>query len=928
MKKRHDRVGEIHESSSSEMFLRECSSSSTGQEEAEAAYEESDLTWMPPVMLGVGWKARGDRQPTDKRVPFNRPTTKQVIEALPFVRRYFVYWMRHTFDKEKLFINTFQPLKHKPYYGVPCGGLGCGAIGRDFRGGFCKFSLRPGLVEHKVNVVPADQFILSVRENGKCIYQKVLCAADVASGPLSSWDFTFPKKDVFYRGLFPRSWTCYRVKEVGLIVLIRQVSPVIPNDYESSSLPVTNFIVQVLNQTPSRPLEVTIAFTFRNGTGNKRWERESRCESAKFVANGADDKPVTGVILCHKISQMDCAYGLATVRSEGTSICQRFDPSGSGEAVWDCLEKTGDLPHYEESCEQDSREMGVAVANRFEVLPGNSESCEFSLSWDMPTVLFGSSGRSYRRRYTRFFGAGNVADALCARALRRRSNWEKDLDDWQSPTINHLFLPSWYKSALFNELYFITDGGTVWFEFDEEWRSHETHLESYTANLMKEVGRFGYLESWEYRMVNTYDVHFYASYALAELWPKLELAVQAEFTDQVYHTVDTQIRFHMEGDVANLKTASRVPHDLGNPADDPWLATNAYVMHDTGKWKDLNMKYVLTTWRDYVALSVDRQKFLEHTWPAVKKIMTEALATWDQDGDGMIENFGKADQTYDAWQMEGVSAYCGSLWLGSLRAAAEMAEKSEDSETAKLFLETLKKAKKVFVEKLWTGKYFRFCERSRSKDTVMADQLCGYWFLHSVSPELARDILPEHMVKSAMETIYELNVCRFAGGTMGAVNGMKSNGKVDREYIQADEMWTGVTYAVSALLLQHGRYAEGFHTASGCYKTCFERTGLQYQTPEAMYETKFYRAIGYMRPLSIWSMQWALKRHSSIFTPEDELLAIGRRLKGDSRLDQTDELPSPRNFPVLDERVGAISEDSGSLGYVSDFKEETVTEVT
>ena len=40
----------------------------------------------------------------------------------------------------------------------------------------------------------------------------------------------------------------------------------------------------------------------------------------------------------------------------------------------------------------------------------------------------------------------------------------------------------------------------------------------------------------------------------------------------------------------------------------------------------------------------------------------------------MIENFGTSDQTYDAWKMCGVSAYCGSLWLASLRVAIEMAK--------------------------------------------------------------------------------------------------------------------------------------------------------------------------------------------------------------------------------------------------------------
>lgn len=36
--------------------------------------------------------------------------------------------------------------------------------------------------------------------------------------------------------------------------------------------------------------------------------------------------------------------------------------------------------------------------------------------------------------------------------------------------------------------------------------------------------------AWEYRMLNTYDVHFYASFALAQLWPNLEHVLQAEIS--------------------------------------------------------------------------------------------------------------------------------------------------------------------------------------------------------------------------------------------------------------------------------------------------------------------------------------------------------------------------------------------------------------
>lgn len=51
---------------------------------------------------------------------------------------------------------------------------------------------------------------------------------------------------------------------------------------------------------------------------------------------------------------------------------------------------------------------------------------------------------------------------------------------------------------------------------------------------------------------------------------------------------------------------------------------------------------------------------------------------------------------------------------------------------------------------------------------------------------------------------------------------------------------------------------EGFKTASGIYNTCFERLGMGFQTPEAIVANGNYRSLAYMRPLSIWSMQWAI----------------------------------------------------------------------
>lgn len=35
------------------------------------------------------------------------------------------------------------------------------------------------------------------------------------------------------------------------------------------------------------------------------------------------------------------------------------------------------------------------------------------------------------------------------------------------------------------------------------------------------------------------------------------------------------------------------------------------------------------------------------------------LSQFDKDGDGVIENENFADQTYDVWLVDGISAYCG-----------------------------------------------------------------------------------------------------------------------------------------------------------------------------------------------------------------------------------------------------------------------------
>ncbi len=47
-------------------------------------------------------------------------------------------------------------------------------------------------------------------------------------------------------------------------------------------------------------------------------------------------------------------------------------------------------------------------------------------------------------------------------------------------------------------------------------------------------------------------------------------------------------------------------------------------------------------------------------------------------------------------------------------------------------------------------------------------------------------------------------------------------------------------------------------TLEGMYHLLYNQLGLAFQTPEALIKSSTYRSIGYMRPLCIWSIPYAL----------------------------------------------------------------------
>jgi non-lysosomal glucosylceramidase len=735
-----------------------------------------------------------------------------------------------------------------PWAGLPLGGLGAGAIGRTYRGDFARWHLDLGA--HRFESLPANQFSVFVAQGDQ---SQAHVLAPLQPEILPEWNWDMPPGAGTYYALFPKAWYVYQWDALPVRLTQKQFSPLLPGNYQVSSYPVGIFEWTVENPTAD-PLTLGLMFSWQNMVG---WGWNKELEGGNYNLAVQQDG-LSGVVLTRPgetvSEEWDGSFAIVTPQQPGLDVSyrSRFSITGGGE-TWTDFAADGRLDNVDDPTPaQPSEQIAAALAVTVDLQPGESRTIPFALAWDLPITQFGA-GTKWYKRYTQFYGvSGRAAWTIAADALQNYPDWESAIDVWQQPILDDPVRPDWYKTALFNELYYLVDGGTVW----------ENGRVGGGPPPADGLGGFAYLESADYAFYNTFDVHFYASFALAQLWPELQKRLMRDFaaTIPLGDPANTH-QIQATGAVVPRKVAGAVPHDLGSPQEDPWGQINAFNWQDSNTWKDLNSKFVLQLWRDYVFTG--DLALVQDLWPAVIQAL-DYLHQFDRDGDGLPEHDGVPDQTYDAWVMSGPSAYGGSLWLASLAAALKMGELVGDTEHVAQYQSWLDSGKASFEAKLWNGQYYNFDASSGpTANSIMADQLAGQWYADATGlPPIAP---PEH-VTSALKKIYDYNVRRFAGGQMGAVNGMRPDGQVDTSSNQSQEVWTGVTYALAATMLQRGLTIEAWDTAWGVYNVTYNG-GFWFRTPEAYRSDRSFRASMYMRSLSIWAIEHALQTQNAAPIP-------------------------------------------------------------
>ncbi|MEL6552394.1 MAG: GH116 family glycosyl hydrolase [Cyanobacteria bacterium J06621_11] len=799
-----------------------------------------------------------------------------------------------------------------PEHGAPLGGFGAGCIGRSPNGSFSLWHLDGG--EHIFDAFPGCQFSVYAQVEGEEAIAHTL-TTEISTDELSSWQ-PYPasnheKTTGSYHALYPRSW--YQYENVFKTHLTcEQFSPIWANNYQEASYPVATFVWSAHNPT-DKPMTLSIMLSWENMVG---WFTNS--ETSPEIQQREDGSPFYDYVpplreSTGNYNKLVCEHGVAAgvvmdgswkgepkegdgqfaiaTRQPNTdsniSYHTRWNPAGDGSDIWKSFAASGQLDNIEDPSPSTGERIGGAIAIQITLFPGETQQIPFALSWDLPVTEFAQGKQAYRR-YTDFFDRkGRNAWAIATTALDHYTHWQQQIQRWQQPILDRPDLTNWFKMALFNELYDLASGGTLWS----------------AATEADPVGQFGVLECIDYRWYESLDVRLYGGFATLLLWPELEKAIIKAFARAIptenpkpriigyYYTIGEKDH------LAPRKIKGATPHDLGAPNENPWVATNYTSYQDCNQWKDLSSDFVLQVYRAFQSTGSTDIDFLVECWPAVVETLRYSKL-FDTDGDGLIENSGAPDQTFDDWRLQGISAYCGGLWIAALSAAIAMGEilqkHKKVQRTIVILLSQYRRwwqhGRAAYQKQLWNGNYYRLDTGSGS-DVVMADQLCGQFCTATMD---LPDVVDPEFVEPALSAIYDACFVKFneytaqrgpqnqkfegaqtgyfnaadLGMKIGCANGVRPDGSPQNpDDTHQLEVWTGINFGLAAFFAREGKRAEAMEITESVVQQIY-RYGLQFRTPEAITAVGTFRACHYLRPLAIWAVYHTLTETTKFSTKE------------------------------------------------------------
>ena len=396
--------------------------------------------------------------------------------------------------------------------------------------------------------------------------------------------------------------------------------------------------------------------------------------------------------------------------------------------------------------------VNAALGVPLTVPPGQQRTVTFAITWHFPNVQrFQHVGNLYSRRWLDALGVAQYV------AQRNDELWAKTLLYHQ--TVYQSNLPEEFLDAMTSQTVILRGPTCFW----------------------SEDGYFGGFEgSYGCCPLNCTHVWNYAQ-THARLFPEVGRNMRvSDFITYLHPSGETSHRQHS-------------PH---------------------AAFTDGHCACIEGAYREY-QLSPDTA-FLAQVWPGVKKAVDWLIEAIDKNHEGLPT--GHQMNTYDC-AVSGPNTFIGSQYLSALAAAERMAAVMNDPDSAARWRAVREAGMQNQNERLWNGEYYiQIPEPRKANDYnngCHSDQLLGQWWAHMLDLGY---LYPVERIRGALEAVMRHNFREtFAGFVQRPRRYIPDdeggllmctwphNDRPEPFIVYADEVWTGIEYAVAGAMVYEGQ---------------------------------------------------------------------------------------------------------------------------
>jgi len=609
--------------------------------------------------------------------------------------------------------------------------------------------------------------------------------------------------DVSFTGEFPTATVRLKDRDVPVAVTLEAFNPFIPLNDKDSSAPVAILLYHLRN-TGKRPVSATVFGNLTNVIGPR--EGASRANEAK------SGDGITGLYLAaHNVPDDSPRFGSMALAAAwpDVDVWTNWSDDGRGRMAkfWDTVTAWADGAAPPPT----GGSATGTVAARCELKPGETVTIPFLIAWHFPVFEHWRRQRvpgtdqerapTWRNYYAELWSdAWDVASYVAGDLDRLHAETELFRDTLLASTV-----PTHVLDAVSSQISILKTPtclrlpGGVFYGFEG-------------CNNTSGCCEGSCTHVWNYAQ------------ALPYLFPSLQRSM-----------LDVHYANCLEDDGY---MTFRMPLPLGTKASP--------TFHPAA---DGQMGTVLQVYREWLISGDDA--WLRERWPEAKRALEFAWKYWDADRDGVME--GMQHNTYDI-EFYGPNTMSGSLYLGALRAAEEMARHLGEDAKADEYHALVESGSVWTDEHLWNGTYYEQqvspdahdawpepqrtrAERHGNDDKFpdwpkwqygkgcISDQLLGQWYAEMLGLGY---LYKRGNVRRTLQAIFNHNwrpdltahPCLLRiyaqNDEAGLLIGTWPRGeRPGYAFYFSDEVWCGIEYQVASHLIYEGFVKEGLAIVKG-----------------------------------------------------------------------------------------------------------------